>query len=220
MFDKLMVGVMGVAFAAFVLGCGTDRDAGNPSHDHPADQAQVHSEEEAHSHAAEGPHGGHLIVLGDEQYHAELLHDEATHTVTVHLLDAAGENPVSADQPEVTLQVFQDGQFVDYTLQASASEAGASEFTLVDEALCDVLLHAEEVRGRLQVTIDGKQLTGIVEHQAHDHEGHEHEGEDEEDHDHAQGDRLERSLIACVSESSRKSKVRRSFSPARSSPTG
>ena len=187
MFNRLTFGWAVVALCGFVLGCSADPGTGDASHQGPPEEAHVHGEANAHSHAAEGAHGGHLIVLGDDEYHAELLHDEGAHTVTVHLLDAAGKNPVSADPPEVTLQLFQNGQFVDYTLNASGSEAGAAEFSLVDEALCHALLHAEEVRGRLQVTIAGKQLTGVIEHHAHDHEGNAHD-DDQEQHDHPEGD--------------------------------
>ncbi len=186
MLDKWTVGWAAVALCGFVLGCSADTGTGDASRQGPAEEVHVHGEANAHSHA-EGPHGGHLIVLGDEEYHAELLHDEGTHTVTVHLLDAAGKNPVSADAPEVTLQLFQDGQFVDYRLKASEPQAGASELSLADEALCDMLLHAEQLRGRLQVSIAGKQYTGIIEHQAHDHEGAAHD-DDAEQHDHAEGD--------------------------------
>ena len=96
MHDKLMVGWAVVALCGFVLGCSAHTGTGDASHQGPAEEAHVHGEADAHSHAAEGPHGGHLIVLGNEEYHAELVHDEGTHTVTVHLLDASMENPISA----------------------------------------------------------------------------------------------------------------------------
>ena len=87
----------------------------------------------------------------------------------------------------VYLQLFKDGQFVDYKLETAD---GASEFTLVDEELCDTLLHADEIRGRLHVTIGGTQHIGMIEHQAHEHEGHdddhgthEHADHDADDHD-------------------------------------
>lgn len=141
--------------------------------------ADVHGAADEHGHATahptEGPRGGHLIELGDEQYHVELLHDEASHTVTVHLLDAAGKEPVATDQPQIVLQLFQDGQFVDYALAAVPGNAGgASEFRLVDEKLVDALLHSPEVRGRMRVTIGGNEFTGMIDHDAHA-DGHSHE---------------------------------------------
>lgn len=183
---SLLVLLAVVSLGLGIAGCGSGSseapaptDAGAPvasetQHDH--DEAG--GEHEAHDHASEGPHGGDLIVLGDEEYHAELLHDEATHTVAVHLLDAAGKEPVSSSQATITLQLFQNGQFVDHTLKAKdAGPAGASEYVLTDERVADTLLHGENVQGRLRVTIDGKEYIGTIKHEAHDHEGHDHEKE-------------------------------------------
>lgn len=157
------------------------------THDNEHDVAN----EDAHNHSAEGPHGGHLIVLGNEEYHVELTHDESTHTVTVYLLDTAAAESATADQSVIVLQLFQDGDFVDYTLKATD---GASKFSVADEKLCDALSHADEVHGRLKVTIAGKPYTGVIEHHAHAHEGHgdgdhdaaddDHQGHADDDHDH------------------------------------
>ena len=76
------------------------------------------------------------------------------------------------------MQLFQGGKFVSYALKAVQGQgdptATASEFEIVDDALCDALGHEEEIRGRLQVTIDEKQYTGNIEHAGHDREGHDH----------------------------------------------
>ena len=185
-----------VTAIAAVSGCGsttTPADNSPPSesshyegdgHDHSGDEAghlagdgHDHDDESAQLHPTEGPHGGHLIELGNEEYHAELLHDEDSHTVTVHLLDAAGKQSVAISQPEITLQLFQDGQFVKYALKAipapDATAGSASRFAVVDETLCDALVHGDETRGRLQVTIDGRPYTGTIEHSSH--EKHEHD---------------------------------------------
>lgn len=192
-----------LAVSVSLVGCGSDstetpteKIEGSPppiaseadqdehaGHDHGADAGAEHP--------TEGPHGGHLIELGDEKYHAELLHDEKTHAVTVHLLDAAGKEPVAAPLEEITLQLFQDGQFVKYALKAVQAQGGASQFEIIDEALCDALCHEDELRGRIQVTINGKPYTGTIEHsshEGHDHEGDAHEGDDHKGHDHVGGD--------------------------------
>jgi hypothetical protein len=170
MLNKRFVGLIGVAACAFLIGCNRGTSGNGSPSDQDDEKAHAPAAEPGHEHPAEGPHGGHLIELGPQQYHAELLHDEAAHTVTIHLLDASGKEAVSADEPHITLQLFKNGQYVDYTLKAAE---GASEFTLVDEGLCDTLLHDQQVRGRLHVTIGGTQHTGIIEHQAHEHEGDE-----------------------------------------------
>lgn len=139
-----------------------------------------------HDHPADGPHGGHLVELGGGEYHGELLHDEASHSVTVHVLDEAGAQPVAIQEPEITFQLFSDGRFTKYTLKAAGQggDAGASEFTIVDEELCDALSHGQSVHGRLQITIDGKPYSGNLEHEAHEeHDGDEvHDAHEEHDH--------------------------------------
>ena len=152
-------------------------------HDHGDHAGQEHNDQAGHEHPTKGPHGGHLIELGNEEYHAELLHDENTHTVTIHLLDGAEKQPVAIPQTEIVLQLFRDGQFVKYTLKAVQgppdAAGAASRFEIVDAALCDALGHEDETRGRLQVTINGKPYTGTIEHDSHgDHEGHDHAGHD------------------------------------------
>lgn len=169
-----------VAFAAPVVlslaGCGSE--SAQPPSEQASEKPSPMAQEPGDTHPLEGPHGGHLIELGNEEYHAELLHDEKSHTVTVHLLDGAGKQPVAVSQPEIVVQLFQDLEFVKYSLKAvrdPADAAGtASEFETVDDALCDALSYEEEILGRLQVTIEGKSYTGTIEHSSHDHDGHGH----------------------------------------------
>ena len=177
--NSVFHGLLGLGVCAVLSGCGPGAKTETPAQ---------HKEQTAggHEHPEQGPHGGHLIVLGNDRFHAELLHGEPAHTVTVHLLDAAGGQPVTSDQPALTIQLFQEGKFVDYELAAvrAGEAAGASEFKVVDEKLCDRLSHAEEVKGRLKVTIGGKALVGSIEHSAHDHE-------EDPDHDEGAGHRHE-----------------------------
>jgi hypothetical protein len=138
-----------------------------------------HGAHGGHEHPSEGPHGGHLIELGNEEYHAELLHDENTHTVTIHLLDGPAKQTVAVSLAEITLQLLRDGQFVKYALKAvqgpEDAAGAASRFEIVDAALCDALCHGDETHGRLQVTIDGRPYTGTIAH--HDHGEHDHQQE-------------------------------------------
>ncbi len=183
MLRKLLTATLGCMAAFTLCGC-SGNDAGTDTTKNGKDSAQhEHDGEDAHVHPVEGPRGGHLIELGDEAYHAEFLHDEAKHAVTVHILDAKGKQDVQIDQPEILLQIFKDGQFVTHSLKAVAGASPSSEFTLVDEDLCS-LLHDEDLRGRLQVTIQGEPYTGVLAHHAGDHDEHDHakKGEQAENH--------------------------------------
>ena len=171
--------------ASVTLGCGSDPTEESPTQIEgsppPLATDVGDNADAAHQHPTEGPHGGHLIELGNEEYHAEMLHDEKTHTVTVYLLDGPAKETVSISLAEITLQLFQDGEFVKYGLKAVPGQedaaGSASRFEIVDASLCDALSHDGETRGRLQVTIDGKPFTGTIDHHGHEdpgHEGHKH----------------------------------------------
>ena len=195
-----------IAAGLFLAGCGTQSEqkpnscAQGTSPCCPVSAAGGHDDHDdqddhGHQHAAEGPHGGQLIELGDGEYRAELVHNKAANKLTVHLLDAEAKKPAASNQAEVVLQIFNDGQFVDYTIAAvpgDDAKAGASQFATVNKKLSDVLLGADEVRGRLKVTIKGKPLSGTIESHGHkhgdhdgdDHDGDDHDGDDHDDDDH------------------------------------
>jgi hypothetical protein len=130
-------------------------------------------------HPAAGPHGGALVQLANGQYYAEILKDEDAERVSVNLLDSTGTKPVKADKPELTIQLFHDGQFEDFTLKADDDN---STFSLVDTDLCFELGHGEKLRGRLRVTIGGKGVSGTITDAGC---GHDHGADGE--HSHAAG---------------------------------
>jgi hypothetical protein len=186
--------ILALAVAITVGGCG-------PGETEPADESPVRvegappplvdsaGEHAGHLHPTEGLHGGHLYEVGNEQYYAEMLHDESTHKVTVHLLDSAAKQPVTTTEAEISLQLFREGQFVTYTLQAvGAGETGASQFEVVSEELCELMDHDKKVRGRMHVAIGGESFTVTIEHDPHEHDGHHQDGDgdghDDDAHNH------------------------------------
>ena len=172
-----------VAFSAALAfaGCGTESPpaptSGTPvehqdgdGHDHEAGHDHA-----AHAHPSEGPHHGHLIELGEEEYHAELTHDEATKTVTVYLLDKEAKGAVAIGDAEIVLNLVADGQPTQVKLAASPQEGDAagqsSRFSITDEKVLE-MLEGPKTTGRLNVTINGKAYLGTVEH--HEHGEHKH----------------------------------------------
>ena len=170
-----------LAAGMFTACCGSD--APQPSE---KDEQDTRS---AHGHPTEGPHGGHLIVLGNDEYRAELLHDDATGKVTVHLLDHDAKKPVEITESEITIQLLVGGENLAHVLKAEGGErkaenGGWSEFEIVDAELCTGLCD-EEVDGRLQVSIDGKPYSGTLGHEDHDDHDADGAGHGEEDADEA-----------------------------------
>jgi len=136
----------------------------------PANNAKADAHDHAHDHADEGPHGGHLIELGKGDFHAELHHDDATHTVTIYLLDAKAKGPVAIADSELTLNLVAGGKPQQFKLAAAPQpgdpEGQASAFAITDEqALAAV--EGDGTTGRLTVTIEGKTYNGNLEHHKH-----------------------------------------------------
>lgn len=132
-----------------------------------------------HEHPTAGPNGGELIELGDEEYHAELLHDESSGDVTIFILDASAKNYVLLEAAELTINLKHDGQAEQHKLQAIPQEgepAGkSSRFVAKGNRELSEAIEHEDANARLQVTIADKAYSGKIEH---GHEDHDH------DHDH------------------------------------
>lgn len=156
---KVVVALL-MPFGIAAIGCSSQ------SAQKPAEPAH-----EEHGHASTGPHKGDLIELGNEEYHAELTHENEA---VVYILDGSAKAAVAIDAKEVVVNVTHDGKAEQFALAASRNaqdpEGKASRFVSSDAELVSDLEegHAEV---QLVVTINGAQLRGNLEH---DHEGHDH----------------------------------------------
>ncbi len=137
-----------------------------------------------HGHPSEGPHGGALIELGNEEYHVELVHDEQAGTVTIYILDAAAKAPVAIAASDVALNLKHEGQGKQFKLGASPNQGDpqgkSSRFVSSDKELAEELDH-EHGDAQLVVTVNGKQFRAKIEHH------HEDDGHDHGDHKHLKG---------------------------------
>lgn len=125
---------------------------------------------DAHSHPHEGPHHGTLVELGNEEYHAEVTHEQDL--VTVYILDTKATNPVPIDSTEVTINVMHDGKPEQFKLEAAPDRNDApgksSRFSLTNADLA-AQMDQHAVTPKLNVTIEGKAYRGEIHH---DHAGH------------------------------------------------
>ncbi len=137
----------------------------------------------AHHHEHEhGPHDGHLVELGEEEFHAEVVFDAAAKKVVVYILGSDPHKAHPIDQKEVALNLVIDGKSAQYQAvavpQKGEPEGKSSRFELAGNEQISAHVHdIEELKGRIAVTIEGKQYSGELSHD-HDH-GHDHG-----DHDH------------------------------------
>jgi hypothetical protein len=132
--------------------CGKDEPASSPPS--PGDG---HEKEAEHAHE-KGPHGGALIVVGEEAAHLEVLHDEEAGRVTVHVL-GGDMKPLAIPTPLV-LNFSHDGKPVQLQGTPEGAAGGnASVWVFVDEAL-----KGEPEGARFRAVIGGKTYSPSMEH--------------------------------------------------------
>ncbi len=157
--------VLGLS-AAFLIGLGGGSLTGGEDH---------------HDHPTEGPNGGALVELGDEEYHAEFIVKDKNKEVIFHLLDGSAKKAVAIGEPELLLNLKVAGKPQQYKIPAAPSkgdpEGKASRFVIKDEKLVRTL-HAKGVSAQMRVKINTRSYSGKVS-LAHDHD-HDH------DHDHGE----------------------------------
>jgi major membrane immunogen (membrane-anchored lipoprotein) len=174
------VGLATIVLAAVLLtGCGADSQHAGPTTKPDAaptaPDGHGHDRGHDHGHASEGPHHGDLVELGDEEYHAEVVH--STDEVAVYLLGPDAKTAVPIEATELVVNLVRDGKPAQVQLTAAPDKGDptgrSSRFVSQDAALAQ---HLDEkgAHARLSVTIAGKHFSGKI---VHDHQ-----------HDHGHGD--------------------------------
>lgn len=129
-----------------------------------------------HDHPSAGPHKGHLIELGNGDYHAELTHDDATKTITIYLLGPDAVKAVTSADAEIPLNLVVNGEPLQAKLTATPQDGESAEkcsrYTLVDEKILEALENPKTT-GHINVNIGGKPFRGTVELGEHGHD-HDH----------------------------------------------
>lgn len=133
-----------------------------------------------HAHPSEGPHHGDLVELGNEEFHAELVHGDGG-SVTVYILDSAAKAAVPVDATELTINITHDGNAEQFQLPADREtadpEGKSSRFSLKNEELASDL-DSHDAVAKLVVMINGKSYNGKIAHNhdaEHNHvDGHKH----------------------------------------------
>jgi hypothetical protein len=151
------------AYWICMAGCST-KPAAQPSQP-AADHAHVH-----------GPHDGELIELGDEEYHAELVHDPQANTVTVYLLDKDAAGAATTTEPEITITITLAGAATPFKLAAKPLEsepAGQSSRFVSTDPNLGLALDNEAAKRELTAKIGPKSHTAQFEHfEEHHHHDH------------------------------------------------
>lgn len=139
-----------------------------------APDASGHDHAHDHSHAETGPNGGHLVELGDEEYHIEWTHDDKSGLVTLYVLDGAAKNlvPIAAESLTITAKVEDAIEYQLAAVAPSGNPPATAQFELKSpELLVGLQLAGQGTDVSVAVTVEGKEYRGVFEH--HDH-GHHH----------------------------------------------
>jgi len=139
-----------------------------------ADQSTGH--DHAHSHEESGPNGGHLVELGDGEYHLEWTHDDANGLVTLYVLDGTAQELVSVDSETITItaKVVDSTEYQLAAVEPSGVPPASAKFALKSRELIECLrLAGQGTDVSIAVTIDGKEYRGVIEHHELGH-GHHH----------------------------------------------
>lgn len=132
--------------------------------------AHGHDHEHGHDHVHSGPHKGHLMEIGGEEYHAEWTHDESG-KVTFYILDSEAKKEVPIAAEEITIDVkVGENPAKEYKLAALSPQDGkAAAFEIVDKEFEGLfgMLKSKAVVLTLHVDINGKKFDERV--QEHEH---------------------------------------------------
>lgn len=177
---------------ALALGCGpagstnstTMPPGDSASHDHDGHAHDSHAQGDA-AHATHGPHHGVIVELGNEEYHAEIVHDDMS--LTVYILDSAAKQAIPIDASDVLINLMRDGKPEQIAIPAkpdAGDSAGKSSRFQLDDA---ELIHAfdqENASPRLSLTIAGTAYRGSINH-VHDtaHDPHDHDADHSHTHE-------------------------------------
>lgn len=120
---------------------------GEPAQDH---AAHDHDHDE-HGHHHVAPHGGTLVVLGDEFAHIELLLDPKTGKLQMYSLGAHAEQGVPLDHGQLTLSITTPATSFDLLLEGVASQLTGETrgHTSVFSGTSDKLIGVAEFEGKL-----------------------------------------------------------------------
>ena len=134
--------------------------------------------EHEHEHSAKGPHGGGIVELGEEEYHAEVVVDHDAESLVVYLLgkDAKTAEPVATADLSIALE-GKDALTLKAAPQEKDGEGKASKFALVDHDLVHTLMDTGFLHGDLRITIGDKPYLGHIDYHldGSSHEGHDHD---------------------------------------------
>jgi hypothetical protein len=168
-----VVAALGIAVCLLAMGAGCKPSGPSPEPD-PAGTTQSGQDDHGHAHEETGPHGGHIVEIGDEQLHAEWTHNDASGEVVVYLLDSTAKSDAAISAGTILITTKIGDAETSYELTAASQEGGeTSKFALSDPSLVEALKAVGPgIEATIVVQVNDENLVGTFE--AHSHGGHQH----------------------------------------------
>lgn len=142
-----------------------------PEHDHGSDGHAGH--DHSHQHSDTGPHGGRLIDLGhNHKYHAELVQNNATETVTLYVLNT-NMRELAISELAIFVNLTTGGKTTAYEMLAAGDRLSTnhSRFESTDKQLFQALETPGDITGKVRVRIQGVAYVGRIAYHDPSHEG-------------------------------------------------
>jgi hypothetical protein len=150
--------------AALLIGCG---GGDNKPPKKEGGTADPHA---GHDHSAHGPHEGHLVELGEEEYHAEWKEDDESGKVTVWILDSTAKKTEAIAAESIKISVTVAKEVKEYELPAVDRTTGdkptAFKFEIVSKELVGQLETPKQTSPMIKVDVNGKSYVGKIEEHA------------------------------------------------------
>ena len=172
-----LVAMLAMGLLGGALGC----DGAKSDYKKADDLKKAPAVHDDHAHGEKGPHGGSIVELGKEEFHAEIVLDHDAHTLRVFVLakDAKTAHPTSATEVVVAIE-GKDAVTLKAAPQEGDGEGKSSRFELVDEKLVDAILDAKFLHGDLRIAIGDKPFSGHIDMHLDDVQ-HEHKDDMKKD---------------------------------------
>lgn len=136
-----------------------NHDHDHSNHEHHDHEHHAEKKEHAHHHH-EAPHGGTLVVLGDEFAHLEFVLDEQSGLLQVYVLDGMAIMGTRLQQPEITLDISTSEKSFELTLPAQSNPLTGEK--VGDSSLYSIISKDLIGRSKFKVKLQQIVIKGIA----------------------------------------------------------
>ena len=120
-----------------------------------------------HAQAIKAPHGGEVLELDTDEYHAELRLNEKTHLITIYVLDGKAKQEVPISAPYLVVNVSSGDGTTEFRLVPIYREAkreGPTPFFAIKSDSLMKLLHTAGVNPQLTINMGEKVCVAQIAH--------------------------------------------------------